>query len=114
MSTILVVADQPDIRRTLCQIYLQGGFVVLEAEDSATAFTLAQENPFDMVMLGLQPTESALQICSRFAHEYKAPILYLTTIEYIDTVLNAGANDVIITPHARLLAETLMDGASAS
>jgi PAS domain S-box-containing protein len=103
MPTILVVADQPEIRNTLCQIYLQGGFVVLEAKDSDTAFELAKENPFDMVMLGLQPTEGALQICSRFAHEYKTPILYLTKIDSIDTVLNAGASDVIITPHPRLL-----------
>src|SRR5690349_20516350 len=103
MPTILVVADQPDTRKTLCQIYLHGGFVVLEAKDSETAFDLAQENPFDMVMLGLEPTESSLQICSRFAAEYKAPILYLTSINAIDVVLNAGASDVIITPNPRLL-----------
>src|ERR1051325_2182166 len=103
MPTILVVADQPDIRKTLCQIYLHGGFVVLEAKDSDTAFELAQENPFDMIMLGLEPTESALQICSRFAAEYKTPILYLTNINSIDVVLNAGANDVIMTLNPRLL-----------
>jgi len=69
MPTIIVVADQPDVRKTLCQIYLQGGFVVLEAQDSVSAFELAEGNPFDMVTLGLQPTEGALQTCSRFAHE---------------------------------------------
>jgi PAS domain S-box-containing protein len=103
MPTILVVADQADIRQKLCQIYLQGGFVVLEARDSETAFALAHENPFDMIMLGLAPTESSLQICSQLAHMYTVPILYLATIEHIDTVLNAGASDVIITPHQRLL-----------
>src|SRR4051812_26122931 len=103
MPTILVIADQPDVRQKLCQIYLQAGFIVLEAEDSTSAFNFAQNHSFDMIMLGLEPTENALKSCSRFAHAYKTPILYLTTIEHIDAVLNAGAHDVIITPHARLL-----------
>lgn len=103
MPTILVVADEPDIRQTLCQIYLQADFMILEAEDSASAFKIAQKHAFDMLMLGLKPTENALKTCAQFAREYKTPILYLTTIEHIDAVLNAGAHDVIITPHARLL-----------
>ncbi|MBI1280855.1 MAG: GAF domain-containing protein [Anaerolineaceae bacterium] len=103
MSTILVVADQPDTRQTLCQTYLQGGFVVLEAKDSLTAFAFAEENTFDIIVLGLQDEPVGLETCSRFAHDFDIPILFITRESDIDAALNAGASNVVTGVHPRLL-----------
>jgi len=103
MSTILVVADHPDIRQTLCQTYLQGGFVVLEAKDSPTAFAFAQENSFDIIILSLQDETDGLKTCSRFAHEFNIPVLYITNDAEVDAALDAGASNVVTGIQPRLL-----------
>ncbi len=103
MSTILVVADHPDIRQTLCQTYLQGGFVVLEAKDSPTAFAFAEENMFDIVILSLQDEATGLDTCSRFTHDFDIPVLYVTDKGDIDAALDAGASNVVAGVHPRLL-----------
>jgi PAS domain S-box-containing protein len=103
MSTILVVADHPDIRQTLCQTYLQGGFVVLEAKDSLTAFAFAQENTFDIVILHLQDQNTGLETCSRFAHTFNIPVVYVAEEANIDAALDAGASHVVVGVHSRLL-----------
>ena len=103
MPTILVVADQADIRQRLCLIYLQGGFVVREAKDSPTAFALAQLDPIHAVILNLQPEITALKACSRFVHEHKIPVIYVTTDTNIDAALDAGASNIVTNLHPRLL-----------
>jgi PAS domain S-box-containing protein len=103
MPTILVVADQPDVRQRLCQIYLQGGFQALEAEDSFTAFTLAQANAVNSVVLSLKSHDKSLKTCSHFAHELNIPVVYLTHEDNIDAALDAGAAHVISSLHPRLL-----------
>ncbi len=103
MPIILVVAEQPDIRQKLYQIYLQGGYVTLEAHDSLTAFAQAREQSPDLVLISLAPNTASLEICSRFANDYKLPVLYYTSDDNIDTALDAGASAVVTDFHPRLL-----------
>ena len=66
--------------------------MVLEAKDSPTAFAFAQENAFDVVILSLQDEKTGLETCSRFAHEFDIPVLYVTE----RAVFSAGAHGLVL------------------
>ncbi len=87
----------------LCQTYLQGGFVVLEAKDSPTALAFAQENSFDIVILSLEDQQTGLTTSSHFTQQFNIPVLYLTDDAHIDAALDAGASHVVCKLHPRLL-----------
>jgi DNA-binding response OmpR family regulator len=53
-ADVLVVDDEADVRRSMCEVLQVSGFTVVEAEDGAVAFGLLRENRYGMVLLDIR------------------------------------------------------------
>jgi DNA-binding response OmpR family regulator len=101
-STILIVEDDPDIRRLVGELMRKEGFEVELASDAAAMdAVLARRRP-DIVVLDLMlPGEDGLSICRRLRRQDTLPILMLTAkSDEIDRVvgLEMGADDYLVKP----------------
>jgi len=102
ITTILIVEDDPDIRRLVADLLCREGFGVEEADGAAAMDeVLARMRP-DLVILDLMlPGEDGLSICRRIRAQDALPILMLTAkSDEIDRVvgLEMGADDYLTKP----------------
>ncbi len=102
MPAILIVEDDPDIRRLVAGLMRQEGFDVEAVEDGiAMDAAMARKRP-DLVVLDLMlPGEDGLSICRRIRARDMLPILMLTAkSDEIDRVvgLEVGADDYLVKP----------------
>lgn len=120
MSRVLVVEDEPALRRTLDIHLTARGWDVSAAPDGETALTLAGLGT-DVILLDLGlPDMDGLEVITRLRDQLMTPIVVLTArTSTTDTVaaLDAGADDYITKPFsfdiliARLRAATRRDAA---
>jgi two-component system alkaline phosphatase synthesis response regulator PhoP len=103
--TILVVEDEPDIRKLIQYHLNQERFKVFEAEDGEKALTLAQREKPDLAILDLMlPGLSGLEVCQRLRgrpETARLPILMLTAkAAEADRIigLEMGADDYLAKP----------------
>jgi len=101
-ATILIVEDDPDIRRLVGDLLGREGFAVEPAEDAAAMdAALARTRP-DLIILDLMlPGEDGLSICRRLRAQDAIPILMLSAkSDEIDRVvgLEMGADDYLVKP----------------
>ena len=100
---ILVVDDEPDIRR-ICRILLEnGGYCVYEAATGLEAVTLVRQHPeIDLILMDIMmPDLNGYDACSRIRACSTAPVLFLTARDAVsDRVkgLDSGANDYLVKP----------------
>ena len=107
---ILVVDDEPDIRR-ICRILLEnGGYCVYEAATGLEAFTLVRQHPeIDLILMDIMmPDLNGYDACSRIRTCSTAPVLFLTakTQEHDKRqAYDAGGDDFLAKPfsHAELM-----------
>ena len=102
MGHILVVEDDPNIRK-LVRVNLQKrGYTVSEAEDSHLAMALFHETSVDLVLLDLVlPGLSGVDICAWIRARSDVPIIILSARLEEDlkvTALDAGADDYVTKP----------------
>jgi DNA-binding response OmpR family regulator len=101
-ALVVLVEDDEDIRRLVCDLLAREGFAV-EVADSAVALDqiLARRRP-DLVILDLMlPGEDGLSICRRLRSRGAVPILMLTAkSDPVDRVvgLEMGADDYVTKP----------------
>ncbi|MEM9139430.1 MAG: response regulator transcription factor [Pseudomonadota bacterium] len=100
--SILIVDDDPDIRRLVAEFLVREGLEVEEAEDGAAMdAVLARIRP-DLIVLDLMmPGEDGLSICRRLRAQNGPAILMLTAkSDEIDRVvgLEMGADDYLVKP----------------
>jgi two-component system OmpR family response regulator len=111
---ILVVEDEPDLRRLLEQALREEGYAVDVAADGKTGLYKATTWDYDAVILDLMlPGMSGWDVLSRLRATKDLPVLILTARDNLaDRVrgLDAGADDYLVKPfalaelHARLRA----------
>ena len=79
LSRILIVDDDPDIRKVL-SLLLKDSYFVAEAADGAEAVRYMQANPdTDLVVLDvMMPGMDGLETCEKLREFSKAPVLFLT------------------------------------
>lgn len=79
MSRILIVDDDPDIRKVL-RLLLKESYIVAEAADGAAAVRYMKENPdTDLVVLDvMMPGMDGIQTCAKLREFSTAPVLFLT------------------------------------
>jgi two-component system chemotaxis response regulator CheY len=53
-ADVLVVDDEADVRRSMCEVLRTSGFSVNEAEDGAVAFGMLRDNRYGMVLLDIR------------------------------------------------------------
>ncbi|MFU8827676.1 MAG: response regulator transcription factor [Brevefilum sp.] len=102
MGQILIVEDDPNIRKLVRVNLLKRGYTVSEAEDSHRALALFQETSVDLVLLDLVlPGLSGVDICAWIRARSNVPIIILSARLEEDlkvAALDAGADDYVTKP----------------
>jgi DNA-binding response OmpR family regulator len=103
MSRLLIIEDEPAIRRGLTDAFVREGYEVAAAADGTEGDRLLREQHFDAVLLDLMlPGLSGYEVCGRMrAAGDQTPVLMLTARgEEEDRVrgLDLGADDYVTKP----------------
>jgi two-component system, OmpR family, KDP operon response regulator KdpE len=102
MGNILIVEDDPSIRKLVRVNLVKRGYSVSEAGDSHQAIALFQEVPVDLVLLDLMlPGLSGVDICKWIRTRSDVPIIVLSARLEEDlkvAALDAGADDYVTKP----------------
>jgi two-component system, OmpR family, KDP operon response regulator KdpE len=102
MGNILIVEDDPNIRKLVRVNLVKRGYSVREAEDSHQALALFQAESFDLVLLDLVlPGLSGVDICAWMRARSDVPIIVLSARSEEDmkvAALDAGADDYVTKP----------------
>jgi two-component system, OmpR family, response regulator MprA len=105
MAHILVVDDEPAVRRALERALRLDSYEVELAEDGEQALDRLAERPADAVVLDvMMPGIDGIEVCRRMrAAGDKTPVLMLTARDAIDDRvigLDVGADDYLVKPFA--------------
>jgi two-component system, OmpR family, KDP operon response regulator KdpE len=108
-GTILVVDDEPQIRRVLSTMLTSQGYPVVEARSGEEALEKIRGERIDLILLDVNmPGMSGLETCAQIRRSGDVPIIMLTVRNSErDKVqaLDAGADDYVVKPFG---AEELM------
>jgi two-component system KDP operon response regulator KdpE len=101
-ATILVVDDEPQIRRVLRTTLSAEGYTIIEARDGTEAFEKVRDVKPDLILLDMNmPGLDGLQTCREIRSGSEVPIIMLTVRSAEkDKVraLDAGADDYVVKP----------------
>jgi two-component system response regulator MprA len=105
MARVLVVDDEPAVRRALERALRLENYDVELAGDGEEALDLLASKPADVVILDvMMPRLDGLEVCRRMRKAGdRTPILMLTARDAIDdrvTGLDVGADDYLVKPFA--------------
>jgi len=102
MGNILIVEDDPNIRKLVRVNLVKRGYTVSEAEDSHQAMTRFQTETVDLVLLDLVlPGLSGVDVCAWIRARSNVPIIVLSARSEEDlkvAALDAGADDYVTKP----------------
>jgi two-component system, OmpR family, KDP operon response regulator KdpE len=103
-ATILVVDDEPQIRRVLRSTLSSNGYDVVEAKDGPEAIDMVIRERPDLILLDVNmPGMSGLEACSKIRLSYEGPIIMVTVRNSEQdkvVALDAGADDYVVKPFA--------------
>ena len=101
-TCVLLVEDEPGLRRLLHLALRREGWDVLEAGDGAAALRIAEERHLDVVILDLMlPDIDGFEVCRRLRARSALPIIILSAKDNSHDVvagLEAGADDYVVKP----------------
>jgi DNA-binding response OmpR family regulator len=99
---VLVIEDEPELRRVLAQALREDGYAVDEAADGRDGLFKATTWAYDLVLLDLMlPGLDGFELLRRLRREKHTPVLVLTARDAIpDRIrgLDIGADDYVIKP----------------
>jgi two-component system, OmpR family, KDP operon response regulator KdpE len=100
--SILVIDDEPQIRKLLQIVLESNGFRVSNAATGMNGITLAASQQPDLILLDIGlPDKNGIDVLKDLRHWYRKPILILSvqnTEEDIVAALDRGADDYITKP----------------
>ena len=101
-ANILVVDDEPQIRRVLRSTLSERGYVIIEAKTGEEALEWMRKEPPDLILLDVNmPGMGGIEACREIRRSSDAPIIMLTVRNAErDKVaaLDAGADDYVVKP----------------
>nr|YP_009530709.1 two component transcriptional regulator [Paulinella micropora]AXY63398.1 two component transcriptional regulator [Paulinella micropora] len=101
-ATLLVVDDEPAVRRVLVTRLQLAGYRVISAEDGEAALTLFHQDPPDLIVLDVMlPKLDGFAVCRRLRAESCVPIIFLSALDTIServAGLDLGADDYLPKP----------------
>jgi two-component system KDP operon response regulator KdpE len=109
---VLLIDDEPKIRRFLRAGFELDGFSVLEAENAAEALKIATFSPPDLIILDLAlPDLHGTEVLDRIRSWSNVPVIILSVVSGEDEkvrLLQSGADDYVVKPFgmAELLARS--------
>lgn len=103
-ATILVVDDEPQIRRVLRATLCSAGYTLIEANNGHEALELYFREHPDLILLDVNiPGLTGLEVCRKIRVWFAGPIIMLTVRDAVrDRIegLDSGANDYVVKPFA--------------
>jgi len=101
--TILIIDDEPNLRRSLGLILQRAGYMITTASNAAEALQFLQSGGFDLAFLDIKlPDQSGIQLLPKIKDLYAdMPVLILTAHATLDTAIEAvrlGARDYLLKP----------------
>jgi two-component system KDP operon response regulator KdpE len=111
-NVVLLIDDEPKIRRFLRAGFELNGYAVLEAENAAEALKAATFSTPDLIVLDLNlPDLHGAEVLDRLRSWSNVPIIVLSVVSAEDEkvrLLQAGADDYVVKPFgmAELLARS--------
>jgi DNA-binding response OmpR family regulator len=102
-NSILIIDDEPNLRRSLALILQREGYSVTTAGNAQEAHQCLEAGPFDLVFLDLKmPDVSGLDLLPEIRELYpNMPVLILTAHATLDSAIEAvrkGARDYLLKP----------------
>jgi len=115
-KTVLVVDDEPRVRKMFSRFLLKAGYDVLEADRGKKALELLAQNEIDVVLLDiLMPGMSGDECLAKINKDFKnVPVVMVTAVTNISTgidVMKKGAFDYIVKPVERARFLTVVERA---
>jgi two-component system, OmpR family, KDP operon response regulator KdpE len=102
MSRVLVVDDEPQIRRALRVVLRANGYAVTEVACGEDALDAAASQPFDVMILDLMlPDVEGVEVCRRLREWSRLPVIVLSAHDEEDIkvrALDEGADDYVSKP----------------
>jgi len=102
MTSILIVDDDPHIRKLLNVLLRDEGFTVFEAINGMEAISVFEDNKIDMLIIDLMmPKMDGFELCREIRNEYDLPIIMLTAIGETEQKVRGfklGTDDYIVKP----------------
>jgi len=99
---ILIIDDEPQIRKLLEINLSNNGYKVMEAENGKQGLQMAASHPPDLILLDIGlPDKSGQELLKELRNWYKQPIIILSVInkeEEIVQALDNGASDYVSKP----------------
>ncbi len=99
---VLVVEDEPDLLRAICQALREHGYAVDPADDGEAGLLKALNRDYDIVILDLMlPKLSGLELLGELRERKQTPVLVLTAKDTVAdrvTGLDSGADDYLVKP----------------
>lgn len=82
MKRILIVEDEPEIRRLLASYLVNEGYSVSEAEDGVTAIELFSKEKFDLLILDIMiPKIDGYGVCEFVKKKSDVPVIFLSALD---------------------------------
>jgi two-component system KDP operon response regulator KdpE len=101
-TTILVVDDEPQIRRVLQATLSSSGYDVIEAKNGQEAVEMVIRERPDLILLDVNmPGMSGLEACSKIRLSFPGPIIMVTVRNSEHDkiqALDSGADDYVVKP----------------
>jgi two-component system response regulator VicR len=102
VKKILIVDDDPSIRKFLEANLTARGYLVLEAEGGPSALSMLENEPVDLILLDIMmPEMDGFEVCRQIRKKIQTPILMLSAREGeadSEKCRVCGANDYITKP----------------
>ena len=99
-NRILVVDDEPQIRRIMRAVLVTKGYEVMEAESGEDALKLIRSECYDLMLLDINmPGISGIEVCREVRRSSDIPIVIMSAGEESRAkARDAGANDYLKKP----------------
>ncbi|MBP6470683.1 MAG: response regulator transcription factor [Chloroflexi bacterium] len=102
-QSILIVDDEPNLRKSLSMILQRQGYTVSTAADAEQAYADLQHHSYDLIFLDIKmPKKSGLTLLTEIRQmNNDVPILLLTAFASLESAIEAvrrGANDYLLKP----------------
>lgn len=103
MSKLLIVEDEPFLRKSIKELLIQKGYAVIDACSKADAMQyVLQMKEIDLYLIDVWlPDGDGFEICEQIRKRSTAPIIFLTACDDEASIvkgLNMGADDYVTKP----------------